>query len=305
MDSQSALVQQIAYLKKEKNAVILVHSYQRPEVQDIGDYVGDSLGLCIEASKTDADRIIFCGVHFMAESAKILNPDKTVVLPDANAGCPMANMADAEGLGKLKSENPGVLVVCYVNSTAEVKAESDICCTSSNAVAVVNSLPKDKRVIFVPDKYLGGYVCEQTGRDMILWPGYCPTHQKILPEYIMEKKRAYPRAVVLAHPECSKETIQLADVVGSTGYMFSYCSESEKQQFIIATENGLLYRLKKFNPGKEFIPASDLAVCPNMKLTTLRSVCRALDRMEPEIDLDPELIRKSYDPIARMLEVTA
>ena len=304
MGDQTALVEQIAYLKNEKNAVILVHSYQKPEVQDIGDYVGDSLGLCIEASRTDADRIIFCGVHFMAESAKILNPDKTVVLPDANAGCPMANMADAESLRKLKSEHPGAPVVCYVNSTAEVKAESDICCTSSNAVAVVNSLPEDKTVIFVPDKYLGGYTREQTGRDMILWPGYCPTHRKILPEHIMEKKREFPHAVVLVHPECSKETIQLADVVGSTGHIFSYCSESEKQQFIIGTENGLLYRLKKFNPGKEFLPASDLAVCPNMKLTNLRSVYRALDRMEPEVDLDPELIRQAYDPIARMLEVT-
>lgn len=296
--------ERIQKLKTDLNAVILVHSYQRGEVQDIGDYVGDSLGLCIEASRTDADVIIFCGVHFMAESAKLINPSKMVILPDYNAGCPMADMASGKDLRKLKGEHPGALVVCYVNSTAEVKAESDICCTSSNAVQVVESLPKDKDIIFVPDKYLGGYTAQQTGREMILWQGYCPTHQKILPEDIQQRRKEYPDGVVLVHPECPAPVINEADQVGSTGFIINYCSDSDKKTFIIGTEHGIIHRLKKLNPEKTFIPATERALCPNMKRTTLSSVLRSMERLETKIEIAPQLAERAYKPIERMLALS-
>ena len=294
----------IQKLKKELNAVILVHSYQRGEVQDIGDYVGDSLGLCIEASKTDAEVIVFCGVHFMAESAKLINPGKTVIIPDYNAGCPMADMASGDELRKLKAEHPEALVVCYVNSTAEVKAESDICCTSSNAIQVVESLPEDKEIIFVPDKYLGGYTAHQTGREMILWQGYCPTHQKILPEDIRKRREEYPDGVVLVHPECSAPVIQEADQVGSTGFIVNFCTESDKKTFIIGTEHGIIHRLKKLNPDKAFIPVTERALCPNMKLTTLSSVLRSMERLETKVEIAPEVAERAYKPVERMLALS-
>jgi len=294
----------IQKLKKELNAVILVHSYQRGEVQDIGDYVGDSLGLCIEASKTDAEVIVFCGVHFMAESAKLINPGKTVIIPDYNAGCPMADMASGDELRKLKAEHPEALVVCYVNSTAEVKAESDICCTSSNAIQVVESLPEDKEIIFVPDKYLGGYTAHQTGREMILWQGYCPTHQKILPEDIRKRREEYPDGVVLVHPECSAPVIQEADQVGSTGFIVNFCTESDKKIFIIGTEHGIIHRLKKLNPDKAFIPVTERALCPNMKLTTLSSVLRSMERLETKVEIAPEVAERAYKPVERMLALS-
>ena len=298
------LEERIQKLKKDLNAVILVHCYQRGEVQDIGDYVGDSLGLCVEASKTDAEVIIFCGVHFMAESAKLINPGKTVIIPDYNAGCPMADMASGEELRKLKAEHPEALVVCYVNSTAEVKAESDICCTSSNAIQVVESLPEDKEIIFVPDKYLGGYTAQQTGRKMILWQGYCPTHQKILPENIRKRREEYPGGVVLVHPECSAPVINEADQVGSTGFIVNFCSESDKKTFIIGTENGIIHRLQKLNPDKIFIPVTEQALCPNMKLTTLSSVLRSMERLETKVEIAPEIAEKAYKPVERMLALS-
>ena len=301
---RQTLEERIQNLKNDLNAVILVHSYQRPEVQDIGDYVGDSLGLCIEASRTDAEVIIFCGVHFMAESAKLINPGKTVILPDYNAGCPMADMASGEDLRKLKMEHPEALVVCYVNSTAEVKAESDICCTSSNATQVVESLPRDREIIFVPDKYLGGYTAQQTGREMILWQGYCPTHQKILPEDIQKRREEHPGAVVLVHPECTAPVIQEADHVGSTGFIFNYCCDSDEKVFIIGTEHGIIHRLKKYNPEKTFVPATDRALCPNMKLTTLSSVVRSMERLETKVEIDGDIADKAFKPVERMLALS-
>lgn len=298
------IVSKINALKKEKNAVILVHSYQKAEVQAIGDFVGDSLGLCIQAAETNADVIVFCGVHFMAESAKLLNPSKTVLLPEKNAGCPMADMVTADGLRKLKSENPGAVVVCYVNSTADVKAESDICCTSSNAVKILEAIPKEKSVIFVPDKHLGRYAAEKADREAILWPGFCPTHQRILPEYIKAKKAEYPEALVMVHPECAKETVDIADFVGSTEAIFNKCTESNKKQFIIGTEEGIISRLKKKNPDKEFIPATDLAVCRNMKLTDLNSILRSLENMDYKVEVDDAVAVKAVKSISKMLELS-
>lgn len=297
------LKQKILKLKEERNAVILVHVYQRGEIQEIGDFVGDSLGLCVEAAKTDADVIVFCGVHFMAESAKLLNPNKTVLLPRMDAGCPMADMATADKLRTMKEENPNAVVVTYVNSTADVKAESDICCTSSNAVKVVNSIPEDKDIIFVPDKHLGSYVAEKTGRDIKLWPGFCPTHQRILPEYIAKLKEEHPEAYVLVHPESPKETRDTADFIGSTEQIFQECLKSDKKVFIIGTEEGILYRLKKHCPDKTFIHATKLAECKNMKKIKLEHVLASLENMTPEVDMDGPLIEKALKPLKRMMEL--
>lgn len=293
----------IQRLKKEKKAIILAHNYQLPEIQDIGDFVGDSLGLCQKAAKIEADVIIFCGVWFMAESAALINPDKTVILPEPHAGCPMANMVRPEELIKLKEEHPGALVVCYINSNAEVKALSDICCTSSNAQAVVESIPKDKEIIFIPDKHLGGYVSEITGRSLILWPGYCIVHQRILPEHLMERKKQYPGALLLVHPECSREIIEMADFVGSTSKILKFCKESREKEFIIGTENGILHGLKKQNPGKTFIPASNFAVCRNMKKITLEKVISSLETLHPVITVDEAISNDALAPITRMLEI--
>jgi quinolinate synthase len=297
------LVEQINELKKELNAVILVHAYQRPEIQEIGDFVGDSLGLCIQAAQTDADVIVFCGVHFMAESAKLLNPGKTVLLPELGAGCPMADMADGKKLRELKEKHPNAEVVCYVNSTAEVKAESDICCTSSNAIDVINSIPKDREIIFVPDKHLGRYAGEKAGRDIILWPGFCPTHQRLLVENIQELRKKYSDGVVCVHPECSKEVVEEADFVGSTTAIYEYCCNSDEKTFIIGTEEGILHRLKKDNPDKEFVLASDLMVCKNMKKIDLSSVVKVMEKMENQIEVDPELAVKALLPIQKMLDL--
>ena len=294
---------EIKILKKEKNAIILAHSYQRGDVQDIADFVGDSLGLCIKASQTDADIIIFCGVHFMAESAKLINPQKTVLLPDSRSGCAMANMATGKAVRALKRENPEALVVCYVNSTAEVKGESDICCTSSNAVSVVNSLPENKPIIFLPDQHLGRYVENQTGRKMILWSGHCPTHQSILPEDIRMCREQNPDACVLVHPECSEEVTNMADAVGSTGFIYDYCSRSDEKIFIIGTEIGILHRLRRNNPDKVFIPASENAVCPDMKLISGENILRSLTNMETQIRINGDLAKRAYEPIRRMMEL--
>ena len=302
--SGDPLVGQIQRLKEAKKAIILVHNYQLGEVQDVGDFVGDSLELSQKAAKTDAEVIVFCGVHFMAETAAILNPNRTVLLPDLHAGCPMANMITPDALRAKKKEHPGALVVCYVNTTAAVKAESDICCTSANAVAVVNSLPRDKEIIFVPDQYLGGWVAEQTGRQMILWPGYCPTHARILAHDIQRRKEEHPNAKVLVHPECRPEAKALADAVLSTGGMIKYARETSAREIIVGTEIGIIHRLQKENPGKRFFAVSEQAVCPRMKLITLDMVLTSLENMTHVIKV-PERIRvRAKRTVDRMLEVS-
>jgi len=296
------LVEKIKKLKKEKNAVILAHNYQIDEVQDIADYVGDSLGLSIQASKTDADVIVFCGVYFMAETAKILSPHKTVLIPDPEAGCPMADMITADQLRALKAQHPRAKVLCYVNTTAEVKAECDLGCTSSNALQLVReAFREDEEIIFVPDKYLANYVSTQLGRPFITWKGFCPTHARILPEAVEEQIRLHPEAEVMVHPECTPGVIALADKVLSTGGMCTYARESASKEFIVGTEVGILRRLRLENPGKKFYPASELAVCPNMKRTTVEKVLWSLEGMTHEVTVPEEVRLRAHGCIERML----
>jgi quinolinate synthase len=295
------LVERISALKTKRNAVILVHNYQLGEVQDMADLVGDSLELSQNAAKTDADVIVFCGVHFMAETASILSPDKVVLLPDIDAGCPMANMITAERLRAKKKEHPQAVVVCYINSPAEVKAESDICCTSANAVEVVESLGA-REILFVPDQYLGHYVSVRTGRDMILWPGFCPTHVRIRPDRITELRQEYPQAKVVVHPECTPEVIGLADEVASTSGMCRYARRDEVREMVVGTEIGLIHRLRKENPGKRFIPVSEQAICPDMKLTTLEKVLSSLEEMSPEVKVPGEVRLRALAAVNRMLQ---
>jgi quinolinate synthase len=298
------IVKEIQRLKKERNAVILVHNYQRPEVQDIADFLGDSLGLSIEASKTKADVIVFCGVYFMAETAKIISPDKTVLIPDKNAGCPMADMVTADDLRELKAKHPKAKVMCYVNTSAEVKAECDICCTSANSIRITQSaFKKDEEVIFVPDKYLADYTARQTKRDFIVWPGYCPTHAKILPEDIDRAKKAHPEALVLAHPECSRPVLEKSDAVLSTEGLCRFVKESKAKEFIVGTELDIIHRLKKENPDKQFYPVSDLAVCPNMKRITLEKVLSSLKENKYEVTLPADIIKKAARSIKAMLAI--
>jgi len=295
------ITSEIRQLAKERNAVILVHNYQRGEVQDVADFVGDSLELSQKAAATDAEIIVFCGVHFMAETAAILSPEKTVLLPDVDSGCPMADMITADRLREKKREQPAAMVVCYVNSSAEVKAESDVCCTSANAVKLVERLPASE-VIFVPDKYLGDYISKRTGRPMTLWPGYCPTHVKIQPEDVVQRKKKHPSAKALVHPECRPEVIELADEVFSTSGICRYARESDDDEIIIGTEIGIIYRLKKENPHKTFIPLSELAVCPNMKRITPEKVLWSLRETSGLVTV-PEPIRlKAKRAVDRMLE---
>jgi quinolinate synthase len=299
------LVKRIQELKTQRNAVILAHNYQVGEVQDVADFVGDSLSLSIEASKTSADVIVFCGVHFMAETAAILSPAKTVLLPEKTAGCPMADMISAEQLSELKAKHPAALVVTYVNSTAEVKALSDYCCTSSNAAALVALLPKDREIIFVPDQNLGSFVMEKTGRTMILWPGYCPTHIWIEPEAVAEARRHHPGAVVLAHPECTPTVRAAADELLSTGQMLAFIPKSRAQCFIIATEIGIVHSLRKTYPDREFVPVSARAVCPNMKKITLEKVAWSLEDMQYRITVPEAIAAKARRALERMIEVAA
>ena len=297
------LGQKIRELKKRRNAVILAHNYQLPEVQDIADFRGDSLELSRIAAKTDAEVIVFCGVYFMAETAAILSPQKKVIMPDINAGCPMANMLKADELRKLKKEHPDAVALGYVNTSAEVKAELDYCCTSTNAIAVVNALRDRKEIIFVPDKYLADFVARKTGRKMIIWDGFCPTHIKILPEDVKREKKFHPFAKVMVHPECIPQVVNMADAVVSTSQMAKFAKESEATEFIVGTEIGLVYRLKKDNPKKEFYPASERAVCPNMKRTTEEKIISALEEMRGEVRV-PENIRvRAKKSIDRMLEI--
>lgn len=296
--------ERIGELKRKRNAVILAHNYQLPEVQDMADFVGDSLNLSMEAAKTDADMIVFCGVHFMAETAKILSPAKTVVLPDLDAGCPMADMIDGEQLRDLKKEYPRAGVVCYVNTTAEVKAECDYCCTSANAEKVVRKMLESyDEIIFVPDKHLGHYVSQQVGREFILWNGFCPTHARILPEDVLKQKELHPKAIVLAHPECPDELLRLADKILSTEGMCRYTAHSPHDEFIVATEVGILHRMHRLSPSKYFYPASDLAVCPNMKRINLEKVLRSLEEGIFEITVPSDIATRARSGIERMLAI--
>ena len=302
IDTRSLLVEKILKLKKERNAVILAHNYQLGEVQDIADFVGDSLGLSQNAAKTEADVIVFCGVHFMAETAAITCPEMTVLLPDRHAGCPMANMITAEQLRQKKKELPNATVVCYINSTAAVKAESDICCTSANAVKVVESIDNDE-VLFVPDQYLGHYVSTKTKKKIHLWPGYCPTHARIQVQDISRLKKENPRAKVVVHPECRPDLIALADEVASTGGMIRYAHRDDVQEMIVGTEIGIIHRLKKENPGKKFIPVSEQAVCPNMKLITLEKVLWSLEEMRPVVKVSEAIRIKARATVDKMLAI--
>jgi quinolinate synthase len=302
MDRDSDLTEKILKLKEKRNAVLLVHNYQLGEVQDMADFIGDSLGLSQSAAKTDASVIVFCGVHFMAETASILCPDKTVLLPDRHAGCPMANMITAPQLHAKKKEHPKAAVVCYVNSTAAVKAESDICCTSANAVKVVESVDANE-ILFIPDQYLGHYVSTKTDKKMILWPGFCPTHARILPEHIAKLKQEYPEAKVVVHPECKPGVIALADEVLSTSGMVKFAKREDVKEMIVGTEMGIIYRLRKENPGKRFIPVSEQAVCPNMKLITLEKILWSLEEMAPEVKVPEKIRLKAKKAVDKMLEV--
>ncbi|MCX5706886.1 MAG: quinolinate synthase NadA [Candidatus Omnitrophica bacterium] len=293
----------INQLKKKRDAVILVHNYQLPEVQDIADYRGDSLELSRVAAKTDAKVIVFCGVYFMAETASILSPEKLVIMPDIHAGCPMANMLNAQELIKLKQKHPNAAVVGYVNTSAEVKAELDYCCTSTNAVAVVNALKDKEEIIFVPDKYLADYVSKKTGRKLITWNGFCPTHIRILPEDVKREKKFHPFAKIMVHPECLSSVVAMADAVLSTSQMAKFAKESEAKEFIVGTESGLIYRLKQDNPAKEFYPASERAVCPNMKRTTQEKVLWALEELKEEVKVPDQIRIRAKKAIDRMLEI--
>ena len=297
------ILEKITRLKQQHNAVILAHNYQCGEVQDLADFTGDSLGLSIKAAETDADVIVFCGVRFMAETAAILSPEKTVLLPEKSAGCPMADMINAEQLCGLRRDHPDALVVCYVNSTAEVKAESDYCCTSANAVEVVNSLPADKRIIFVPDRNLGQFVAERTGRDIVLWPGYCTTHVVITTDDIASARAQHPDAIVIAHPECTVPVRGLADELLSTGQMLKFAAGSTAKEFIVATEIGIIHALKKQNPQAEFFGVTQRAICPNMKKITLDKVIGSLEDMQHKITVPDDIRIRAKKALERMVEI--
>lgn len=299
---ETDLASKIAELKQTRQAIILAHNYQAGEVQDIADFVGDSLELSQKAAATDARVIVFCGVHFMAETASILCPDKTVLLPDINAGCPMADMIDAETLRDRKKQLPDAAVVCYINSTAEVKAESDVCCTSSNAVKVVNSIDAAE-IFFIPDQYLGQYVSGQTGKKMVLWPGFCPTHARIQPRDIQQLRAEHPQAKVVVHPECKPEVIALADKVTSTSGICRFVQETDAVEIIVGTEIGIIHRLQKSNPNKVFIPVSEQAICPNMKLITLEKILKSLQEMAPEVKVTENIRIRAKASVDRMLAI--
>jgi quinolinate synthase len=299
---QDEIKHEIRALLNERNGILLAHNYMRDEVQEIADITGDSLGLSIEAAKTAASVIVFCGVHFMAESASILAPDKTVLLPRLDAGCPMADMVSVAGLQELKAAHPGVPVVTYVNSSAAIKAISDICCTSANAVKVVQSLP-EAEIIFVPDRNLGRYVARFTDKTFHFWQGFCPTHERLRPETVLRAREIHPDALFICHPECSPEVVALADHVCSTTGMYDFCRESSARRFIIGTEAGILYRLKKENPDKEFILASAALICPNMKLTSIEDVLVSLRTMAPVVKVAEEIRVPAKRALDRMLAI--
>ncbi|MFD2872796.1 quinolinate synthase NadA [Mucilaginibacter ximonensis] len=310
IDPTLDLFDEIEKLKKEKNAVILAHYYQEGDIQDVADYIGDSLGLSQQAAKTDADVIVFAGVHFMAETAKILSPTKKVLLPDVKAGCSLADSCPPHLFKKFKEQYPDHLVITYVNCTAELKALSDIVCTSSNAVQIVESLPADQKIIFGPDKNLGAYVAKKTGRDLVLWNGACMVHEIFSREKITKLKERHPDARILAHPECEDVILELADYIGSTTGILKYATKSDATEFIVATEPGIIHQMEKDNPGKVFIPAppnNNCACndCPHMKRNTLEKLYLCLKNEMPEVTVPADIIEKAVKPIERMLDISA
>ena len=300
MNEFDGLKERILELKKELNALIVAHNYQRAEVQDIADISGDSLELARECTEADSDVIVFCGVHFMAETVAILNPDRTVLLSEGSAGCPMADMINAQDLEEWKERYPEAAVVCYVNSSAAVKAGSDLCCTSANAVKLVESIPNDE-ILFVPDQYLGHYASTKTDKRMILYPGYCPVHRRLKPEHIIRAKELYPDAVVLVHPECTPEVITLADAALSTSQMLRYAKESPEKSFLIGTEIGLLHPLQKENPEKSFRPLLTGMICPDMKKTTLESVVETMAQRRNVVAVPEEIRKRAKQALDSML----
>jgi quinolinate synthase len=309
IDVNLDLFSEIERLKIEKNAVVLAHYYQEPDIQDVADFIGDSLALAQKAQSTTADIIVFAGVHFMAETAKILNPNKKVLLPDLKAGCSLAHSAPADAFKKFKENHPDHIVITYINCTAEVKALSDIICTSSNAEAIINSLPKEQKIIFAPDKNLGAYLIKKTGRDMVLWNGACQVHELFSLEKITKLKMRHPEAKVIAHPECEESVLKVADFIGSTSALLKYSAQNAANEFIVATESGILHQMQIQSPTKTFIPAPpDNACacndCPFMKLNTLEKLYLCMEYEEPEISLDEKMIEAAKKPIERMLEIS-
>lgn len=302
MQEKSGLQEKLQQLKEQRNAVILAHNYQIEEIHDAADYVGDSLDLSQKAAEDDSGTIVFCGVHFMAESASLLAPEKTVLLPEVLSGCPLADMVTAEQLREVRKKYPGVPVVTYINSSAAVKAESDICCTSSNATAVVNSLEED-RVLFVPDKNLARFVAKHTEKEIIPWDGYCITHYRVTAENVDRARKNYPGCPVIVHPECPPEVTDKADEVLSTGDMVKFAAQTSHSQIIVGTEMGLLYRLEKENPGKEFFLLSPGLICPNMKYTTLNKVINSLENMETVITVPEDIRPGASRALEKMLQV--
>jgi quinolinate synthase len=304
------LFEEINRLKKEKNAIILAHYYQDADIQDIADYIGDSLGLSQQAAATNADMIVFAGVHFMAETAKIISPNKKVVLPDLKAGCSLADSCTADRFAAFKLLHPDHIVISYINCSAEIKAMTDIVCTSSNAVQIVESLPKDQKIIFAPDKNLGRWVISKTGRDMVLWDGACMVHEIFSREKIIRLQTRYPSSLVIAHPECEDSVLELADFIGSTTALLKYAQNSSAQSFIVATESGILHQMAKLAPDKTFIPAPPnnqcaCNECPHMKLNTLEKVYLCLKNESPEILLDESIRKPAEKSILRMLEISS
>jgi len=298
------LKKEIQALKVKQKAVILAHNYQRDEVQEVADFTGDSLSLAKTAVNVKAEVIVFCGVRFMAETAYILNPDKLILMPEPRAGCPLADMITVEDLRQLKADNPRTPVVCYVNSSAEIKAESDVCCTSANAVAIINNIPQ-KKLIFIPDANLARYAASQTNKDVIIWPGYCPTHQKIKPQQIIALKEKYPQAVFLAHPECQASVLALADFIGSTSEIYKFAQKTAAKVVIVGSEMGMLYRLQKENPDKLFLFPSQETICPNMKATNLKKVYRSLVELKTAITVPEPTRQLAAAAVRRMVEFSA
>jgi len=310
IDPSLDLFEEINTLKKQKNAILLAHYYQNNDIQDIADYIGDSLGLAQQAEKTTADIILFAGVHFMAETAKILNPAKKVLIPDLNAGCSLADSCPPQKFSEFKKQHPNHIVITYINCTAEIKAISDIICTSSNAVQIVESLPKDQKIIFAPDKNLGAYINKKTGRDMVLWDGSCMVHEIFSLEKLIKLKVQNPKAKIIAHPECEAIILEHADFIGSTTALLNYSKKSDDKEFIVLTETGILYQMQKSSPDKTFIPAppnNSCACndCPYMKLNTLEKIYIALKYEQPELLMDKQLMEKAKLPIQKMLELSA
>lgn len=308
-DTSIDLFSEIQLLKKQKNAIILAHYYQEPDIQDAADFIGDSLGLSQQAAKTKADIIVFAGVHFMAETAKILSPNKKVLLPDLNAGCSLADACPADKFSEFKKKYPDHIVITYVNCSAEIKALSDIICTSTNAQKIVETLPKNQKIIFAPDKNLGKYIQKKTGRDMILWDGSCMVHEIFSLKKIIQLKEKHPKAKFIAHPECEENVLEIADYIGSTTGLLNYTIKSQDKEFIVATETGIIYQMQKASPDKTFIPAPPTNSCacndcPHMKLNTLEKLYNCLKFEKPEITLNKNLIDKAVKPIRRMLEIS-